>query len=278
MLHVKVSEHYHVSRVCRNDRQDPFVDVNTATTADRRASSRPAAGRARRRRPRPRRRTIPTECPTRWARAAPSSWGIPLTKPPYAQLVAVDLNKGEIAWKRAVRHRQRGDPRSSAAQGRSLPERLGTAGQPGVLVTRGGLVFVGGGDPYLVRVRQEDRARTAAGADAVPDEREPDDLQDPIGPAVRCHRDRGVDPTPRSRRSRSAPVRRPHRNRYRRPSGRPRRRYRAQRLMPRSVRRATPDGRGARRPPWCRCREECGTSWPSCARASGRCRRCRRRS
>ena len=33
-----------------------------------------------------------------------------------------------------------------ALKGVSLPERLGAPGAPGVLVTRGGLVFVGGGD------------------------------------------------------------------------------------------------------------------------------------
>ena len=34
-------------------------------------------------------------------------------------------------------------------QGVELPERLGTLGSNGPMVTKGGLVFIGGGDPYL---------------------------------------------------------------------------------------------------------------------------------
>ena len=75
---------------------------------------------------------------------------IPLIKPPYAFLVAIDLNVGEIAWKvpfgegsRLVRNH----PLLRGTTG--LPERLGTVGNNGPMVTGGGLVFMGGGDPYL---------------------------------------------------------------------------------------------------------------------------------
>ena len=34
-------------------------------------------------------------------------------------------------------------------RGVDLPDRLGTLGNSGSLVTKGGLVFLGGGDPYL---------------------------------------------------------------------------------------------------------------------------------
>ncbi|MCC7127135.1 MAG: pyrroloquinoline quinone-dependent dehydrogenase [Acidobacteria bacterium] len=73
---------------------------------------------------------------------------LPLLKPPYGHLVAIDLNKGTIAWRvpfgdnPALRaHR--------ALAGVSLPVALGAAGAPGVMVTRGGLLFAGGTDMAL---------------------------------------------------------------------------------------------------------------------------------
>ncbi len=74
--------------------------------------------------------------------------GVPILKPPYAHLVAIDLNRGEIAWKVPF-----GDApevrRVPALQGVALPERLGAIGPPGAIVTKGGLVFVGGNDMAL---------------------------------------------------------------------------------------------------------------------------------
>ena len=74
--------------------------------------------------------------------------GLPLLKPPYGHLTAIDLNRGEIAWRVAV-----GDMpsvrRHPALEGVPLPERLGAPGAPGAIVTAGGLVFVGGGDAAL---------------------------------------------------------------------------------------------------------------------------------
>jgi len=71
--------------------------------------------------------------------------GIPLLKPPYGHLVALDLNRGAIKWRvpfgdmAALR-------RHPALAGVTLPAVLGTPGAPGVLATAGGLVFAGGGD------------------------------------------------------------------------------------------------------------------------------------
>ena len=74
--------------------------------------------------------------------------GVPILKPPYAHLVALDLNRGDIAWKvpfgdapelRAV----------PALKDVPLPDRLGAVGPPGAIVTKGGLVFVGGNDVAL---------------------------------------------------------------------------------------------------------------------------------
>jgi glucose dehydrogenase len=74
--------------------------------------------------------------------------GIPLTKPPYAHLTAIDLNKGEIAWRAPF-----GDDvhlrANRALAGVKLPDRLGATGAMGAIVTKGGLIFAGGGDTAL---------------------------------------------------------------------------------------------------------------------------------
>jgi quinoprotein glucose dehydrogenase len=74
--------------------------------------------------------------------------GLPLFKPPYGHLTAIDLNRGEIAWRVPI-----GDTPSlrqhPALKGVALPERLGAAGAQGGIVTAGGIVFVGGGDVAL---------------------------------------------------------------------------------------------------------------------------------
>ncbi|MBI3403084.1 MAG: pyrroloquinoline quinone-dependent dehydrogenase [Acidobacteria bacterium] len=74
--------------------------------------------------------------------------GLPLLKPPFGHLVAVDLNRGAIKWRVPF-----GDTpslrRHPALAGVALPASLGVAGAPGVLATAGGLVFAGGGDLAL---------------------------------------------------------------------------------------------------------------------------------
>jgi quinoprotein glucose dehydrogenase len=74
--------------------------------------------------------------------------GLPLLKPPYGHLVAIDLNRGAIKWRVPF-----GDTpslrRHPALQGVTLPAALGVAGAPGVLATAGGLVIGGGGDLAL---------------------------------------------------------------------------------------------------------------------------------
>jgi len=70
---------------------------------------------------------------------------IPVLKPPYAFLDAVDLNKGEMRWQKPFGD----DPelrKNPALQGVKLPDKLGAVGDAGVIVTKGGLLFVGGGD------------------------------------------------------------------------------------------------------------------------------------
>jgi quinoprotein glucose dehydrogenase len=71
--------------------------------------------------------------------------GLPINRPPYGHLTAIELNRGEILWRIPF-----GDTPSlrshPALKGVPLPERLGASGPAGAVVTRGGLVFVGGGD------------------------------------------------------------------------------------------------------------------------------------
>lgn len=74
--------------------------------------------------------------------------GLPLLKPPYGHLTAINLNAGEIAWR--VPFGDSARLRSHAAlRGVKLPEKMGVAGVAGAIVTKGGLVFIGGGDSAL---------------------------------------------------------------------------------------------------------------------------------
>jgi len=74
--------------------------------------------------------------------------GIPLLKPPYGHVVAIDLNRGEIKWRVPF-----GDMpslrRHPALKDVTLPAQLGVPGAPGLIATKGGLLFVGGGDAAL---------------------------------------------------------------------------------------------------------------------------------
>ncbi len=75
--------------------------------------------------------------------------GLPLNKPPYAYLVAIDLDAGTVAWRVPFGHGSEALRRHRALAGLDLPDRLGTPGASGAIVTKGGLVFVGGGDEAL---------------------------------------------------------------------------------------------------------------------------------
>jgi quinoprotein glucose dehydrogenase len=71
--------------------------------------------------------------------------GIPLLKPPYAHITAIDLTKGEIVWRVPFGDdaRLRANP---ALKDIKLPTNLGATGNAGAIVTKSGLIFVGGGD------------------------------------------------------------------------------------------------------------------------------------
>ncbi len=74
---------------------------------------------------------------------------IPLTKPPYAQLVAIDLNAGVIAWKAPFGKGSEEIRQHPLLCDVKLPERLGTNDNSGPLVIKGGLVLLGGAAPYV---------------------------------------------------------------------------------------------------------------------------------
>ncbi len=75
---------------------------------------------------------------------------LPINKPPYGTLTAIDMNTGEHVWQVTV-----GDTRyireHPALHGVDLPQ-LGVAGAPGPIVTRGGLIFVTGGGETLYAI------------------------------------------------------------------------------------------------------------------------------
>ena len=134
LLFVRTSEEADTNQVCVNAGNDPEVDAAYsnncpygATLLMFREADGPGAAKT------PERSLGP----------------IPLIKPPYAHLVAIDLNAGEIAWKVPFGAGSREMREHPLLRGVKLPARLGTRGNAGPMATKGGLVFVGGGAPYL---------------------------------------------------------------------------------------------------------------------------------
>ena len=80
--------------------------------------------------------------------------GLPLLKPPYGYLVAIDLNQGDIKWKVPFGDDER-LRKHPALKGVNLPSKLGAAGVQGAIVTKAGLIFVGGGDAAFHAIDKE---------------------------------------------------------------------------------------------------------------------------
>jgi quinoprotein glucose dehydrogenase len=80
----------------------------------------------------------------------PSGGGLPINKPPYGSLTAIDLNTGDHRWQVPVGDTP-GVRRHPLLQSLNLPP-LGVAGSPGPMVTRGGLVFLTGGGSVLYAI------------------------------------------------------------------------------------------------------------------------------
>ena len=76
---------------------------------------------------------------------------LPIVKPPYGTLTAIDLNTGETKWTIPL-----GDTpevrNNPALAGAALPEKLGVSGSPGSMVTAGGLIFTTGGGRVLYAI------------------------------------------------------------------------------------------------------------------------------
>src|SRR5215470_5622264 len=119
-LFVRAANQIGVNRLARNDGSDPLVAVQYSNVF------------------------------ARGGEAASLPGGIPLISPPWAVLTAVDLNRGEIAWKVPLGEGNPAIRNHPLLKGVTLPDRLGSPNsRGGAMVTKGGLVFVGGGDAYL---------------------------------------------------------------------------------------------------------------------------------
>ena len=84
---------------------------------------------------------------------------IPILKPPYGTLTAIDLNTGAQRWQvplgDAPEIRQHPSLRDVA-----FPALLGVSGAPGAIVTKGGLLFVSGGGSVLYAIDRAPAARS----------------------------------------------------------------------------------------------------------------------
>jgi quinoprotein glucose dehydrogenase len=119
-LFVRAAHSVGLNRVAKNDGSDPLVAVEYSNMFARGGESVNLPG------------------------------GLPLVSPPYAVLTAIDLNKGEIAWKVPLGEGSAALRNHPLLKGVALPERLGSPNsRGGAMVTKSGLVFIGGGDGYL---------------------------------------------------------------------------------------------------------------------------------
>jgi quinoprotein glucose dehydrogenase len=119
-LFVRAANSVGLNRVAKNDGSDPLVAVEYSNMFARGGESVSLPG------------------------------GLPLVSPPYAVLTAIDLNKGEIAWKVPLGEGGAALRNHPLLKGVALADRLGSPNsRGGAMVTKSGLVFIGGGDGYL---------------------------------------------------------------------------------------------------------------------------------
>jgi quinoprotein glucose dehydrogenase len=130
-LFVRAQNGISMNRVGKNDGSDKFVDVEYSNQFGGPEEGGGGAGRG------------------RGNGGGNRLSGIPLIKPPYATLTAIDLNKGDIAWQKPVGEGSPAIRMNPLLKDVALPERLGSDSKGGAIITGGGLVFIGGGDKYL---------------------------------------------------------------------------------------------------------------------------------
>jgi quinoprotein glucose dehydrogenase len=112
--------------------------------------------------------------------------GLPLLKPPYGLLNAIDLDKGELKWQ--VPHGDTPDAvrNSPVLAGKTIPK-TGQPGSVGLVVTKSLVVL---GDPSITttpehpRLRQDQRQGSRRGVDAGAAERLADDLHGQRAPVL----------------------------------------------------------------------------------------------
>jgi quinoprotein glucose dehydrogenase len=92
----------------------------------------------------------------RAARPGTKLGAIPLIKPPYAHLTAIDLNRGEIVWQVPLGEGSQAVRTHPLLAGVRLPDRLGSPANGGATLTGGGLIFIGGGDSHLYAFDRKD--------------------------------------------------------------------------------------------------------------------------
>ncbi len=153
LLYVRTSEEANTNQLCVNAGDDPDIDVEYSNNCPFGATL-----------------VMFREPDGLGAVETPESQlgPVPLLKPPYAQLVAIDLNQGGIAWKAPFGEGSRALRQHKLLRGVELPERLGTRGNSGPLATKGGLVFLGGGAPYLYAFDSKTGAEIWRGATPYP--------------------------------------------------------------------------------------------------------------
>ena len=131
-LFLRTTEGTSSNQVCRNTGQDGVVDVAFTNNCPRGAAATIFSGR-------------PGGTKVERSKLGP----IPLIKPPWAKLVAIDLDQGDIAWSVPFGEGSRLIRRHPLLRDVELPDRLGTPGANGLVATAGGLVLIGGGETYL---------------------------------------------------------------------------------------------------------------------------------
>ncbi|WP_336959700.1 PQQ-binding-like beta-propeller repeat protein [Sphingobium aquiterrae] len=116
-LYVRVNDAISLSRVARVAGDDPTMRADYAATAGSRTVTLPG--------------------------------GIPLTRPPYAMLVAVDMDHGAIRWRAPLGEGRESIRNHPALKGVALPARLGNTNTLAGPLSTPGLVFIVAGDGYL---------------------------------------------------------------------------------------------------------------------------------